>query len=87
MRVFYIVLANLALPFLLFYLRNVIYKLYYTIVLKDKEKDAPKLDWKKFIQLLSCGVVLLAAVLVYFRLQDPIQQREDSLQVKQYDFR
>jgi hypothetical protein len=56
-------------------------------VLKDKEKEAPKLDWKKFIQLLSCGVVLLAAVLVYFRLQDPIQQREDSLQVKQYDFR
>ena len=87
MRVFWIVLANLALPFLLFYLRNICYKLYYTFILKDKEKQAPEMNWKKFIQLFSCGVVLLAAVLIYFRLQEPLQQREDSLQVQQYDFR
>lgn len=79
MRVFYLVLANLALPFLLYYLRNVIYKLI--------KKDVPQLNWKKSLQLFACGIILLTSVLMVMRLSVEPQARGDYNKVKQYDFR
>lgn len=87
MRVFYLILANLALPFLLFYLRNAIYKVYYVIILKNKKKQVPKLNFKLAIKLLACGFVLLGSILAYYRLQVEQQDRGDFNHVKQYDFR
>jgi low temperature requirement protein LtrA len=87
MRVFYVVLANLALPFLLFYLRNALYKAYYVLVLKNKEKQAPKLDRAMAIKLLIAGVLLLGSILVYARLNVQQEPRGDYNQVNQYNFR
>jgi len=87
MKVFYLVLANLALPFLLFYLRSALYKAYYILVSKQKEKEVPKLDLAITFKLLVAGVLLLTSVLVYFRLQVEPEDRGDRNQVNQYDFR
>lgn len=87
MKIFYIVFANLALPFLLFYLRNYAYKVYYVFILKNKKKEVPSLNVKLAIKLLSAGVIMLALVLVYFRLQDETDVRETSRPVNQYNFR
>jgi hypothetical protein len=82
-----LVLANLALPFLLFYLRNAVYKVYYLLVLKDKVKKVPSLDVKLGLKLLACGIVLLTSVLVYYRLQIEPQARGERNEVQQYNFR
>lgn len=87
MKVFYVVLANLALPFLLFYLRNALYQAYYILILKEKEKQIPKLDVSMTFKLLVAGVLLLTSVLVFFRLQVEPEDRGDRNQVNQYDFR
>lgn len=79
MRAFYLIIANLALPFLLFYLRNIIYKL--------QGKEIPKLNIKKVVQLFAYGLMLLACVLAYYRFQVEPQARGEFNQVKQYDFR
>ena len=87
MRVFYVILANLALPFLLFYLRVALYKAYYILVLKNKEKQAPKLDKSMAVKLLIAGVLLLGSILVYTRLSVQKEPRGDYNQVNQYNFR
>ncbi|PPR08635.1 MAG: hypothetical protein CFH44_00858 [Proteobacteria bacterium] len=87
MRVFYVILANLALPFLLFYLRVALYKAYYILVLKNKEKQAPKLDKSMAVKLLIAGVLLLGSILVYTRLNVQQEPRGDYNQVNQYNFR
>ena len=87
MRVFYVILANLALPFLLFYLRVALYKAYYILVLKNKEKQAPKLDRAMAVKLLIAGVLLLGSILVYTRLNVQQEPRGDYNQVNQYNFR
>lgn len=79
MRVFYLVLANLALPFLLFYLRNAIYKV--------QGKKIPALNIKRIIKLLICGVALLATVLFYFRFTLDYEDRGARNEVKQYNLR
>lgn len=87
MRVFYLVLANLALPFLLFYLRNAVYKVYYVFVLKDKKKQVPKLDKKMAFKLIIAGIVLLSSILFYYRMQVKPQARGEYNKVNQYNFR
>lgn len=87
MRALYIVLLNLSIPFLLFYLRNIIYKIYYVYVLKNEQKEIPELDWNKTLKLLFAGLLLLSVFLIYKRLKIKTEIRIPTYKVKQYNFR
>lgn len=87
MRAFYIILANLAIPFVLFYLRNFIYKLFFHYYLKNDDKQIPHLNLKLSLQLLVSGIILLSIFLFFNRLQVTPQQRLHTNQVKQQNLR
>ena len=79
MRIFYLVLGNLALPFLIFYLR--------VAVLKIFKKEVKPLNWAMVIKLLSFGMILLGATLFYFRMQVKPEIRLHANQVTQQNLR
>lgn len=71
MRALLVILANLALPFVLWYLRNAVWKF---LLQKKYGKDfdhktrVPEMNIKKVIKLLSIGVVFLALTLFAIRI-------------------
>ena len=87
MRVFLVFIGNLAIPFLLFYLRNLIYKIYYVKVLKQPEKEVPKLNWAITFKLVVIGLVLMSVFLGIHRLKLTPETREQQYKVKEYNFR
>jgi hypothetical protein len=87
MKALYLILANLSLPFLLFYMRNTVYKIYYVFYLKDSKKEVPQLNTKLAFKLFVCGLVLLTATLLYLRAGVSQEPRGDYNKVKQYNFR
>ncbi|MCP4355686.1 MAG: hypothetical protein GY793_08690 [Proteobacteria bacterium] len=87
MRVFLIIIANLSIPFLIFYLRNFFYKLYYTKVSKQPKKEIPNLDLSMVVKLIVVGLILLTLVLGSLRLKLDPEPRESRYKVKEYNFR
>lgn len=71
MRPLLVILANLALPFVLWYLRNAVWRF---LLRKKYGKDfdhktrIPEMHVKKIIKLLSLGVVCLALTLFAMRM-------------------
>lgn len=72
-RVLFLTLINLALPFLLYYLRHWVWRLLLarrtpTAKVITNTPKVPPMNWDLFIKLLALGVLLLAAVLFGIRL-------------------
>lgn len=71
MRALLVIIANLCLPFVLWYLRNAIWRFLLTKKYgKDFNKDTriPQMDIKKAIKLFSIGLLLLTLTLVSLRI-------------------
>lgn len=73
LRIVFLTLINLALPFLLYYLRHWVWLWWLSRrqptaqVISDTPK-VPPMNWNLFIKLLGLGVMLMAAVLFGIRL-------------------
>lgn len=73
LRVIFLILINLSLPFLLYYLRHWVWRWLLARrqptakVIRDEPK-VPPMNWPLFVKLLGLGVLLLAAVLFGMRL-------------------
>jgi len=87
MRIFLVIIVNLSIPFLIFYLCDFLYRLYYTKVLKQQKKEIPKLDLKIIIRLIVIGLILLTLFFGIRRLSLTPEPRELKYKVKEYNFR
>ena len=73
LRLIFILLLNLSLPFLLYYLRYWVWRWWLSRrepkveILSDTPK-VPPMNWPLFVKLLGLGLLLLAAVLFGMRL-------------------
>lgn len=73
LRVIFLILLNLSLPFLLYYLRHWVWRWLLarrqpTAKVICDEPKVPPMNWPLFVKLLGLGVLLLAAVLFGMRL-------------------
>ncbi len=73
LRLFLLTAINLALPFLLYYLRHWVWRWLINrrqpeAKVIDDTPAVPPMNWSLFIKLLALGVLLLAAVLFGMRL-------------------
>lgn len=87
MRVFYIVLANITLPFLIFYFVMYMRKFYYKVILKKSADHISNMNYKIAVRLIIVGFVILGAFLFYNRLKIEKENYEPVYKVKEYDFR